>query len=151
MLRRVLRGSGALQCFLSMHVAQGGKQKERNRKKGRDKSKKKERDDRKESDATRPRQQKVGVSGAIDIVHHPRRLLNSFSFLCICLSLPWICASSSPFSSLQNGRRSVSLFSLGVNPSSVLSRAAARPLCLRLLRPNESLNVTVPVIFLSEQ
>lgn len=138
--------------FLSMHVAQGRKQKERNRKKRKgQKQKEKERDDGKESDATRPRQQKVGVSGAIDIVHHPRRLLNSFSFLCICFSFPWICASSSPFSSLRNGRCSASLFSLGVNPSSVLSRAAARPLCLRLLRPNESLNVTVPVIFLSKQ
>lgn len=151
MLRRALRGSGALQCFYRCTLHRVGNKKKETEKNEGTKAKKKKRDDGKESDATRPRQQKVGVSGAIDIVHHPRRLLNSFSFLCICLSFPWICASSSPFSSLRNGRRSASLFSLGVNLSSVLSRATARPLCLRPLRPNESLNVTVPVIFLSEQ
>lgn len=151
MLRSALRGSGALQCFFIDARCTGSETKRKKQKKRKGQKQKKKRDDGKESDATRPRQQKVGVSGAIDIVHHPRRLLNSFSFLCICLSFLWICVSSSPFSSLRNGRCSASLFSLGVNPSSVLSRAAARPLCLRLLRPNESLNVTVPVIFLSEQ
>lgn len=85
-------------------------------------------------------------SGAIDIAHHPRRPLNSFSF-------------SSPILFFLDPSISVNFFeptewpSLSFHPSrqSFLHHFPACPLCLRLLRPNESLNVTVPVIFLSEQ
>lgn len=85
-------------------------------------------------------------SGAIDIAHHPHRPLNSFPFSPTCPLLPQsshLCQLFEP----------TEWPSLSFHPScqSFLHHFPAHPLCLRLLRPNESLNVTVPVIFLSEQ
>lgn len=101
---------------------------------------------RKENDATRPRQQKVDVFRCDRYSISPSSSLELFSFLSIYPLFPQsshLCQLFEP----------TEWPSLSFHPSrqSFLHHFPACPLCLRLLRPNESLNVTVPVIFLSEQ
>lgn len=107
---------------------------------------KKKKKRRKENDATRPRQQKVDVFRCDRYSISPSSSLELFSFLSIYPLFPQsshLCQLFEPTEWL----------SLSFHPSrqSFLHHFPACPLCLRLLRPNESLNVTVPVIFLSEQ
>lgn len=87
---------------------------------------------RKEKGATaRPRQRKVGVSGAIDVARHPRRPLN-FRSLVTLSSLAQKSLSSSRPSPLR------------------LPRQRRRRHPLSFSRADESLNVTASAIFLSE-
>lgn len=86
--------------------------------------------EKKRGTTARPRQRKVGVSGAIDVARHPRRPLNFRSLVTLSSLAQKSLSSSCP------------------SPPRVSLATAAHPLSFS--RADESLNVTASAIFLSE-